>query len=493
MNGTFRSVVRPNKVLITTDLAGVLSFAGRATSFIISSGQSAAFSSVTNTQHLIDSQLIEINNTGSSTILVAAGLMANGVGIDIEPNTVQILAWSGTTNKFLDVGGTANTKNIDAALVALTSKASSHAHTGLAGDYAKIKATDLNPVGGLAGDFFMLNGSGAPVWFDPLAGTAEQNVQTRNTDTTTNFNTGTTAVTLPMTGQTDFSNPYFVVQGSGLKVVGYTGMIKASVKVAFVFGATTLVTKVQFQKNGAVQPGHALAAGINPSATLTNYISVVPNDVITVTITRVTSTQTVTFDGMNSTLALTIPTSALARGPDGVPGTPGWTWRSGFGAPSAGLGVNQDVYLDKTNMDLYEKISGVWTLSTNIQGDVGPVGPSRVMLWAERNGTLTNNTDDWSFGSGSTTAGKYMTMMGSGRVTKLSFHAITAGTAAKTIEIMKNGASSGQSITVAANVATGTATFGTPVSFVDGDRIGFRTVLGGSAAQARVAAIIELD
>lgn len=34
----------------------------------------------------------------------------------------------------------------------------------------------------------------------------------------------------------------------------------------------------------------------------------------------------------------------------------------GFGAPNAGLGSNGNLYVDKTNRDLYAKIGGTWEL-----------------------------------------------------------------------------------------------------------------------------------
>lgn len=34
----------------------------------------------------------------------------------------------------------------------------------------------------------------------------------------------------------------------------------------------------------------------------------------------------------------------------------------GFGAPGAGLGSNGNLYVDKTNRDLYAKIGGTWEL-----------------------------------------------------------------------------------------------------------------------------------
>jgi hypothetical protein len=58
-------------------------------------------------------------------------------------------------------------------------------------------------------------------------------------------------------------------------------------------------------------------------------------------------------------------------GPPGPPGTPGSRWYTGIGAPSSGLGLDGDFYLDSASPnDYYEKISGTWTL----QGQLGGTG-----------------------------------------------------------------------------------------------------------------------
>jgi hypothetical protein len=55
-------------------------------------------------------------------------------------------------------------------------------------------------------------------------------------------------------------------------------------------------------------------------------------------------------------------------------------WLTGAGAPSAGLGVVGDIYVDTTTDDFYKKTaSTVWTLQGNLRGAAGaqgPVGPT---------------------------------------------------------------------------------------------------------------------
>lgn len=57
-----------------------------------------------------------------------------------------------------------------------------------------------------------------------------------------------------------------------------------------------------------------------------------------------------------------------SNGTNGTAGAPGAVWRSGSGAPSNGLGVNGDFYLDTATGNVYEKAAGVYTIVMNIQG-----------------------------------------------------------------------------------------------------------------------------
>lgn len=57
--------------------------------------------------------------------------------------------------------------------------------------------------------------------------------------------------------------------------------------------------------------------------------------------------------------------SAGTVGPMGPTGQ-GSVWFSDSGVPDAGLGTNLDLYLDTDNGDVYQKISGTWTLQMNL-------------------------------------------------------------------------------------------------------------------------------
>jgi hypothetical protein len=63
-------------------------------------------------------------------------------------------------------------------------------------------------------------------------------------------------------------------------------------------------------------------------------------------------------------------------GAAGSAGTNGATWRDGSGAPSSGLGVDGDFYLDNATENVYLKASGSYSIVTNIKGATGATGPN---------------------------------------------------------------------------------------------------------------------
>lgn len=60
-----------------------------------------------------------------------------------------------------------------------------------------------------------------------------------------------------------------------------------------------------------------------------------------------------------------------ADGSDGADGVDGSTWYDGTGAPSGGLGIDGDYYLNDANGDVYVKASGSWSITANIKGADG--------------------------------------------------------------------------------------------------------------------------
>jgi hypothetical protein len=62
-------------------------------------------------------------------------------------------------------------------------------------------------------------------------------------------------------------------------------------------------------------------------------------------------------------------------GPAGVPGARGSLWYEGAGAPGVISGqANNDLYLNTSNGDVYQRIATVWTLISNIKGPTGATG-----------------------------------------------------------------------------------------------------------------------
>ena len=82
------------------------------------------------------------------------------------------------------------------------------------------------------------------------------------------------------------------------------------------------------------------------------------------------------------------------NGTNGTNGAPGSVWYSGSGAPSSGLGINGDYYLDTASSFVYGKSGGSWTYLMTIAGGggggsgdvVGPAGATNNNL-AAFNGT----------------------------------------------------------------------------------------------------------
>lgn len=60
-------------------------------------------------------------------------------------------------------------------------------------------------------------------------------------------------------------------------------------------------------------------------------------------------------------------------GAKGDQGKDGATWITGTSAPST-QGVNGDFYLNTSNWDVYQKLSGTWTKKGNVQGATGVKG-----------------------------------------------------------------------------------------------------------------------
>ncbi len=65
---------------------------------------------------------------------------------------------------------------------------------------------------------------------------------------------------------------------------------------------------------------------------------------------------------------------AGTNGTNGTNGDPGSVWRDGTGAPSGGLGIDGDYYLDDATGDVYLKAAGSYSVVANIKGATGATG-----------------------------------------------------------------------------------------------------------------------
>ena len=80
----------------------------------------------------------------------------------------------------------------------------------------------------------------------------------------------------------------------------------------------------------------------------------------------------------------------------GVNGTNGSVWLFGDGLPAADLGSNVDVYVNRTNGNVYAKATGSWVLQYNLKGEAASPETTHVLqvLLSHNNPTATpRNTD----------------------------------------------------------------------------------------------------
>lgn len=68
------------------------------------------------------------------------------------------------------------------------------------------------------------------------------------------------------------------------------------------------------------------------------------------------------------------PVFTFTLSKQGPAGPQGFSIRTGAGAPSSGLGVDGDSYVDSTNGDVYARDAGSWTLTGSIKGAKGDQG-----------------------------------------------------------------------------------------------------------------------
>lgn len=495
---TFRSVVKPRQKKVTTDFAGVLDFSERTTSFKIASGQSLPFTSVANTEHLIEGQSVEIANESTSDILVDGSLIQSGIGLDVEPDTASVLIWT-STGKFLDLGGSAAIKDIEEDLVAHKAAYTPHVHNGV--DTNKVEGVNLGYTNATESEVLRIV-SGKPEWSNPFQGVEPDSARMVNSDSTTDINT-LDWTEIPVTGYGDMlpGTSNIVLTGTGIWI-GISGRVKFKTNIYMQSLVTSSSVQLSFAINGVRQPGISSNAyirnhsGHNESSSyLSKTLVVQPGDTVTVVGKMSAASGAVTMVAGESYLEAEIAASTMSQGVKGTDGYAGWEFLSGSIVPASGLGTNGDVYLRTTTGDFYKKALDNWTLISNFTGPIGHAGPKTDLIFAEEDGGLNDNSLQWSFGDGSVSNGSVdfgLAMPYAGKINGMTISMETAGASTVTVEPLINGASVGRSVSATAGVGKATADFGVgAVPFLSGDVISFRTVLGGGASDARVCAVVE--
>lgn len=236
---TFRSVVKPKKKIISTDLAGTLDLEDRFNSIDFSSGQSAPITLLENTRHLIEGQTIAVSNNGSSDVLIDASLMDEGVSLDIEQDTTALLYWMGASGKFKDQGGSARTKDLEENFA-------SHTHNGI--NSPKVSAMDLDSGTSTEKQFLVSNGLGGTSWLSSV----KARFQSFNTNTVTNLSgTNNMSIEVPVIGNVERQDSEFTVIGNTVRC-NFTGRIILVTNIHCYTSSNKIDIKLQFAKNGTL-------------------------------------------------------------------------------------------------------------------------------------------------------------------------------------------------------------------------------------------------
>ena len=505
---TFKTVYRPVTKTVNTILTGTaLDFSGRTTTLKFTANQLNTFDSLVNNEHFFDGMPVIIHNEGTADILIAPSVMSSNLLYDIEPGTTGVFTYLASSGKLFDNGGSSYSRDIqenlnvtNATVNTLSTNHSTHQHNGTDAPKVKVGNLDRENIG--ATDWVLaLNEELKPVFKD-MRTFQQKTARYSNTDTTTNITPSTswTEVPLRSTEERRDSTSIFIPVGNGVQL-NWTGRVKVKAHIVVSASIQNSQIDIALKKNTTVQSrissafARVMSGANEATCSLNDELDVLPGDIITIVARQSGSNGPMVMLAPNSCfLEVEIPSAAFAKGDKGDPGYAGWKFYAQGGIPTSLLGNDGDVYLNTDNGDFYQRAAGSWSLRSNIKGPQGEEGKSKSIIWAEKTGTLTNSSEEWSFGAGaSSIAGRGLMNMVTGKVTHLGLDLRTAGTSTVSVELLINGLSTGQSITLSPSVNKDLVALGTPVVFGPSDVIGFRTVLGGDAANARICALVVYD
>lgn len=135
----------------------------------------------------------------------------------------------------------------------------------------------------------------------------------------------------------------------------------------------------------------------------------------------------------------------------------------------------------------YGDLSGLPSLFSGDYANLSnkPVVYSYFPIWAEENADIANGTHEWAFGNGGNT------ISGMGVVMSFDCELVglglcTKGTASVEVEVIKNTGSTGNSVAISNGTKAHSEFESTPIAFVAGDAVNFKTVIGSATSDAAI-------
>ena len=291
----FRSVVKPERLLISTNIGSTIDFDDTYTIIQFNAGQGSSIHTLINVAHLLDGQTIPFVNNAASDITIDASLLTDGIAVDLEPGTTGFLCYNQVEGNFTDQGGTSRIKDVEEAFDA-------HTHNG--SDGVKILGTNLNSASSTPEYVLTSDGAGNTVWkYHPsLIGT--KCIYT-NTDITSNLNgaTGFT-VEVPLLGTPIKTHSDFTASGNGI-TCNFTGsvFITAPVFMYSPIDKGAVETRLSSSRLGLIGPigqGSSTRDSSGVAPFVSHYQDVIAGDTLTLMARSGGKAGTITLDSQGT-------------------------------------------------------------------------------------------------------------------------------------------------------------------------------------------------